>query len=370
MPDLAKRETIFAAALIALILGVFVLFYKLIAPFFTPIAWAVILVVTVNPLHQKIQARVRPRGLAAFISTFGVALLILGPATYLIVTLFGEAARLYDWLQGNWTSDTIRVLASRIDPIIQTLAAKLEGLIDLSKVDFQTIAINMLGKLTKFIADHGSATLANLGKVALQFLMMLLTMYYLFKDGSTLFDKVKSSIPLPEARSDAMLTHITDVVRATIHGGLVVAGLQGFLGGILFLILGLPSPALWGAVMGFFALIPLLGAFVVYVPAAIILFAGGFYWKGTILLAVGIGLVSQIDNVLRPLLISGRTQLHPLLLFFAFAGGVSVFGLLGLVLGPVVAALFVGIFEVYRMAIKPPEGADRTPETAAPPGTP
>jgi predicted PurR-regulated permease PerM len=366
MPDLAKRETIFGAALIALIIGVFVLFYKLMVPFFAPIAWAVILVISVHPFHRRIQARVRPLGLAALISTLGVALLILGPATYLIATLFGEAARLYTWLQGNWTSDTIRAMAVRIDPIIRTLAAKLEGLIDLSQVNFQSIAADMLGKLTKFIADHGTATLANLGKLALQFLMMLLTMYYLFKDGGTLVDKVKSSIPLPGPRADAMLTHITDVVRATIYGGLAIAGLQGFLGGLLFLIVGLPSPVLWGAVMAFFALIPLLGAFVVYVPAAFILFASGAYVKGMILLVVGVAVVSQIDNFLRPLIISGRTQLHPLLLFFAIAGGVSVFGLLGLVLGPVVAALFVGIFEVYRMTINPPE-VDEDAEAAPPP---
>lgn len=353
MPELIRREYIFAAALFALIVGVFVLFFKLIIPFFAPIAWAVIFVVTVHPAHRRLQHLVRSRGLAAFLSTVAVAILILGPATYLIITLLGEAGRLYQWLQVNWASQTISVLAERVDPIIRTLQERLQGVIDLSKVDFQTIALNFVGKVTNIIAVRGTATLADIGKVALQFLMMLLTMYYLFKDGSLLFEKVRQAVPLPEDRSGSMLNHIADVVRATIYGGLVVAAIQGTLGGLLFLILGLPSPVLWGSVMGFFALIPLLGAFVVYIPAALILFASGAYIKAFILLAVGIGVVSQIDNVLRPLLISGRTQLHPLLLFFAIAGGVSVFGLLGLVLGPVAAALFIGIFEVYRMAISP-----------------
>lgn len=357
MPDLSiKREYIFFAALLALIVFVFVLFYKLIVPFFAPIAWAVIFVVTCNPAHQWLAARVRPRGLAAFISTAAVAILILGPSIWLVVTLVGEARNLYEWIQsGTWTSEAIAELAHRIDPVIQTLGEKLGGFVDLSKWDFQSVALNFIGKLSKWIVDNTTATLANVGKFALQFLMMLLTMYYLFKDGAPLFASVRDSIPLPAERSRAMLAHVTDVVRATIYGGLVVAAIQGTLGGILFLALGLPSPVLWGAVMAFFALIPLLGAFVVYIPAAIILFAGGAVVKGIILLVLGTLVVSQIDNFVRPLLISGRTQMHPLLLFFSITGGVSVFGLLGLVLGPVVAALFVALFEVYRMTLQTPE---------------
>jgi len=359
MPEpFIKREWLFLAALLTFIIGVFVLFYKLIVPFFAPIAWAVILVVTCNPAHQWLAVRIRSRGLAALLSTIAVAILILGPAVWLVMTLVGEARNLYEWIQsGELTSQTISELASRIDPFIESLGKKLGGFIDISKWDFQTVAFNLVGKLSKWIIDNTTATLANIGKVALQFLMMLLTMYYLFKDGAPLVESVKSSIPLPQARAGQMMSHVTDVVRATIYGGLVVAAIQGALGGVLFWILGLPSPALWGAVMGFFALIPLLGAFVVYIPAALILLAGGFYVKAVILLAVGIGLVSQIDNVLRPALISGRTQMHPLLLFFSIAGGVSVFGLLGLVLGPVVAALFVSLFEVYRIAIRSPESS-------------
>lgn len=357
MPDpVIKREWIFLAALLAFIVSVFVLFYKLIVPFFAPIAWAVVFVVTCIPAHHWLAARVRPRGLAAFISTAAVAILILGPSVWLILTLVGEARNLYDWIQtGELTSQTISELASRIDPFIQDLSRKLGGFIDLSKWDFQSVAINFVGKISKWIVDNTTATLTNVGKVALQFLMMLLTMYYLFKDGGPLYESVKSSIPLPGERAGEMLSHVTDVVRATIYGGLVVAAIQGTLGGLLFWILGLPSPVLWGAVMGFFALIPLLGAFVVYIPAALVLLAGGSYIKAIILLAIGIGLVSQIDNVLRPMLISGRTQMHPLLLFFSIAGGVSVFGLLGLVLGPVIAALFIALLEVYRIALRAPE---------------
>lgn len=118
--------------------------------------------------------------------------------------------------------------------------------------------------------------------------------------------------------------------------------------------------------MGFLSLIPFLGAFLVYIPAAIIFILGGAYIKGLVLLIFGIGVVSQIDNFLRPLLISGRTEMHPLLLFFSIAGGLSVFGLLGLVMGPVIAAVFVAIFDLYRMALhQDPVKADQPATEAA-----
>jgi predicted PurR-regulated permease PerM len=351
-----KREWVFLAALLAFVVCIFVLFYKLIVPFFAPIAWAVIFVVTCYPAHQWLSSRVRTRGLAAFISTAAVAILILGPSIWMMLTLFGEARNLYDWIQtGEWTSHAINDLATRIDPIIQELSHRLSGLIDLSNWDFRSIAGSVVERISRWIVDNTSAGLANVGKVVLQFLMMLLTMYYLFKDGAPLIENVRLSIPLPGKRAEEMLSHVTDVVRATIYGGLVVAAIQGTLGGLLFWAVGLPSPVLWGAVMAFFALIPLLGAFVVYIPAAVVLFAGGSYIKALVLLGVGIGLVSQIDNILRPMLISGKTQMHPLLLFFSIAGGVSVFGLLGLVLGPVIAAIFIALLEVYRIALSTPE---------------
>lgn len=353
-----KREWLFLTALIAFIVAIFILFYKLIVPFFTPIAWAVVMVVTCAPAHHWISKRVRPRGLAALISTTGVALVILGPSIWLIATLVGEVRHMYEWIASEeLTSETIAELGSRIDPFLQSIGEKVGGFVDVSEWNFQTLSANIVGKLSRWIVGNTTATLTNVGKVALQFLMMLLTMYYFFKDGASLGESVKSSIPLPKERAAQMMSHVTNVVRATIYGGLVVAAIQGTLGGLLFWILGLPSPVLWGTVMAFFALIPLLGAFVVYIPAALVLLASGSYIKAIILLALGIGIVSQIDNVLRPMIISGRTRLHPLLLFFSITGGVSVFGLLGLVLGPVIAALFVAMFELYKLALRD------TPET-------
>ena len=186
---------------------------------------------------------------------------------------------------------------------------------------------------------------------------MLVSMYYIFKDGELFKDRLKEAIPLSNKHSEDIMAHVTEVLKAAIFGSLVVAAIQGAIGGMLFLVLGLPSPILWGAVMMFFALIPLLGAFVVYIPAAFVLIADGSYIKAVILLVAGVGIVSQIDNLLRPLLMAGRTKIHPFLLFFAILGGISTFGFVGLVAGPVIAALFVVILNVYRREVGDTIGA-------------
>ncbi|MEW5700992.1 MAG: AI-2E family transporter [Candidatus Zixiibacteriota bacterium] len=352
--ELIKRETVFGVALLAFVVGIVYLFYRIIAPFLVPIAWGSVLVISVYPLHAWLAGKIRRRGLAAAISTTASALLILLPSAYLVATLVDEAVGLYQHLQQGWGAAAVAELSARIDPLIRGWSARLEGVVDLSRWNLQDTILGILGAVSTFAVNHTTAAIANVGRAIFQFLLMLLTMYYLFKDGPALVERVRTSIPLGEIRAAGILEHVTEVVRATIYGGLLVSGIQGALGGCLFWILGLPSPIFWGAVMGFFTLIPLLGAFVIYAPAAVILFLAGAHIKAIILLVVGTLVVSQIDNFLKPMIISGRTAMHPLLLFFAIAGGVAAFGLLGVVLGPVIAAVFVALLNLYRITLREP----------------
>jgi predicted PurR-regulated permease PerM len=354
MAELIKRETLFAAALLLLIALVFALFYRIIAPFFVPIAWAAILVITVQPLHARLCRRFRRPGSSAFLMTILVSVVIIGPLVYLVAALVGEAAGLYAKVQAGLSQQSFEWIDIRNHPLVQGLLKRLEGVIDTSQWNLQNAVANMLKEVSGFVVTNTATFLTNIGRAIFQFVLILLTMYYLFKDGDKLVGQVRESIPLPRDRSGRMLAQVTDVVRATIYGGLAVAAIQGALGGLMFWILGIPSPVFWGTVMGFLSLIPVLGAFIVYIPAALILAFSGSYIKAVILLGLGVGVVSQIDNFLKPMLISGRTHLHPLLLFFSILGGLQVFGFLGLVLGPVVAAVFVGVFELYRGTLREP----------------
>ncbi len=355
MTDIIKRETVFAAAVLALVAGVFWLFFRIMAPFFAPIAWGVILVVTVQPLYVRVRSRIHSKGLSAFLMTLLVALVIIVPLVLLSFALVGEISDLYTRVESMVAAQGAGLMDLNSQPWVQSMTRHLQGLADLSKLDLNKAALDALGKVSSFVVSHTTSLLANIGRTILQFLLVLLTMYYLFKDGGALTEVLSDSIPLPRARSGKILEHITDVVRATIYGGLAVSALQGLLGGIMFGIMGIPSPVFWGVVMMVLTLVPLLGAFLVYLPAGAILILQGSIIKGIILAAWGLGVVSQIDNVLKPMLLSGHTRLHPILLFFSIMGGLQVFGFLGMVLGPVVASVFVAVFDLYRDAIRQPE---------------
>ncbi len=354
MRDIIKRETLFATALLLLVAGVFWLFYRIMAPFFVPLAWGAILVVSVQPLYVRMRTRLGSPGGSALLMAFLVTLVIVVPLVFLTISLVGEVISLYQGVQTEVATRGPEWLNLGIQPLVQGLTQRFEGIIDLSQLNIQSAVLGVLSKISSFVVAHATGVITNMGIAVLQFFLTMMTMYYLFKDGDALLVLIKDSIPLPPSRSEAILAHITNVVRAAIYGGLAVSALQGILGGMMFWILGIPSPVFWGAVMGILTLIPLLGAFVVYLPAGIILAAQGAYIKAIILIVFGLGVVSQIDNFLVPLVLSGRTRLHPLILFFAITGGILVFGFLGIVLGPVVAAVFVAVFDLYRGVLKTP----------------
>ena len=158
---------------------------------------------------------------------------------------------------------------------------------------------------------------------------------------------VRRALPFEDLRRERMIRQTRDLVYASIAAGLVIASLQGLAGGLVFALLGLGAPVFWGVMMGFLALLPFVGTWVVWVPAAIWLIATGQVVKGAVLAVLGATIVGSIDNFLRPAILSGRTQMNGLLMFISLLGGVSVFGLLGLVLGPLVTAIVTGLFEAY-----------------------
>ena len=143
------------------------------------------------------------------------------------------------------------------------------------------------------------------------------------------------------------------MINATIYGGILIAVIQGLLGGLSFWILGIPSPVFWGTAMAFLSFIPLGGTALIWAPAAILLFIQGAFLKGIILLMIGIFIISMVDNFLRPFFVGTRTNIHPLLLLFAVLGGIQVFGMIGLVAGPLIVVLCITIIEIYIQGIKP-----------------
>jgi predicted PurR-regulated permease PerM len=276
-----------------------------------------------------------------------------------------EAADAVAKVNGMYKSGQLDKILAIDLPWIDAVKQKLNQYYDLSKVNLDELIKDSIDRVAGIIFNQTSWLIANATKTIFYFILMVFTMYYFFKDGEAIIGKIKKLMPISPEQVELTFCHLRDVIQATMYGGVVVALIQGLLGGILFAVVGIPSAVFWGAIMAFLSLIPFLGAFIVYVPAGIILLLGGSYIKGIVVIAVGTLVISQSDNVIRPYLISGRTSMHPLMLFFAIMGGIYLFGLLGIVVGPLIAAVFVTLLRIFEFKLHPQEELEAEHEPAA-----
>ncbi|UCG60344.1 MAG: AI-2E family transporter [Candidatus Zixiibacteriota bacterium] len=353
-----KREYILVSLFFLIAAAIFYLFYQLIVPFFIPIAWAAVFAILFFPLYEKLLPIVKYRGLSSLIVCILIIILIIGPVTYLFVALVSEAANAVAKVNAMYKSGELQQMLSIDLPWIEAAKAKLSKYYDLSKINLDQIIKQSMESVSGVILNQTSWLITNATRLVFYFALMVFTMYYFFKDGELVIHKIKRLMPLEVSQINMTFRQLQEVIQATMYGGVVVAMIQGLIGGILFAIVGIPSAVFWGAIMAFLSIIPFVGAFIVYIPAGLILIIGGSYVKGLIVIIIGTVVISQVDNVLRPLLISGRTSMHPLMLFFTILGGIYIFGLLGIVLGPLIAAVFITLLKIFEFKLHPEAGAD------------
>jgi predicted PurR-regulated permease PerM len=222
--------------------------------------------------------------------------------------------------------------------------------VDLSKVASQEAIAERLKGVSGAIASRTLGFVGGVVGFIVEVFFVIFTMYYLFRDGERLRAAAYDMMPLSGPQAREILDRTGEVIGASVYGVLVIAVIQGVLGGLAFWVLGLPSPLLWGVVMVFLSMIPMLGAFIVWVPAAIYLVLTGHWAKAVMLAVWGALVIGSVDNFLRPKLVGERTRLHELLVFFSVLGGLQVFGVLGIVLGPVIVAITIALLDVLRHA--------------------
>ena len=348
-----KREYILISLFFLIASVFFYLFYKLIIPFFAPISWAAVFVIIFFPLYERILTKVKSKGMTSMLMCLFIIILIIGPIAYLFAALVGEAisavTKVNEMIK---TGEMDKYLAFDL-PWIETIKMKLSDYYDFSKVNLDQLVKESIENVSAVILNQTSWLIANTTRMFFYFALMIFTMYYFFKDGEQIVHKVKRLMPLTPNQISVTFSQLRDVIQATMYGGIVVALLQGLLGGIMFAVMGIPSAVFWGVIMAFLAIIPFVGAFIIYVPAGLILIIGGSYIKGILVIAIGSLVISQVDNVVRPYLISGKTSMHPLLLFFTILGGIYLFGLLGIVIGPLIAAVFITLLKIFEFKLHP-----------------
>jgi predicted PurR-regulated permease PerM len=351
-----KREHIFLVFILFLTFLSIYLLYTILSPFLSSIIWAILLAMIFYPLFKKLQRLLKKKEfLSALIMTLLVLIIIVLPFTLLMISLASEVVDVYHRVEEMIKTGQLQAYLERMKglPIFKWILAKLGQYIDLSQTDPLPLLLKNLKQISTFIFNQTTTLLKGFSTFIAGFFFTLLSLYYLFKDGSRFFKGLKEIIPLPSQERDLLIQRFKDMIYATLYGGILIAMIQGLLGGLSFWILGLPSPIFWGTAMALLSFIPIGGTALIWAPAALLLLIGGAILKGLILLGVGVFVISMVDNLLKPFFISSRTNIHPLLLFFAVLGGIQAFGLIGLVAGPLVATLFLTMIEIYIQGTKP-----------------
>jgi len=346
----AQRTQYFATALlVGSSLLIAYLCFRVFLPFLGPTVWATVLAVLLHPLYRPTMRRLRSRSLAAVVLCLLAALIVGVPFFYLISSLPSEIKHAYGKADAALRPGTERPNA---DPRLQqawnrvaeaanragyNLPTELPDILRRGASRFIALVPRLIGEAVEYLFD---------------FALTFLVLFFFLRDGDRLLHWMRDLIPLGQEQTEELFSKIRDVVRATVLGGFAVALAQGTIGGTLFWLLGVPTPLLWGLMMGTLSLVPPLGAWLVWIPAGGILLWQGHLAKGIILLAGGALGISVVDNVLRPIIIGQRTQLPTLLIFFSLLGGLQFFGPVGLIVGPVLVALLIGILEFTRTRVK------------------
>lgn len=336
--DWALQQRIPAVVLLAAICGGLFLSYLLVLPFLPALVWALVLAVLFAPVHRVTESRLKRPSLAAATTVAIVASTVVVPATLLAQRLVTEAASGANLVQFQFEAGTWRRVLEAY-PHIAPIDKWIEEQIDLPAI-FRDFA----AWLTKSAASFVRGSVTQLVGIFLTFYLL----FYFLRDQASASRTLKDLLPLTPAESDRLFGRVVETIHATIYGTLVVAAIQGALGGLMFWWLALPAPLLWGVVMTLLSLVPVLGAFVVWIPAAIYLALDGDWTKATILALWGAGVVGTIDNILRPVLVGNRLELHSVPAFISLIGGLQLFGTSGLVLGPTVVTVTLTLLDIWR----------------------
>ena len=347
----SKRATIvFLSVLLLIVLG---LAFVITQSFLKPFAFAIILAVVFYPLHERILRWNKLRtGSSALLSTLLLILLFAVPSFIIAILAANEALTAAHYLGRRSVEE------GGFPSLVMTLADRpirfVGHWVDLSKYDLRAMVSANAQKVSVWLVGFGANVLSGFARFITETLITFVVVFFLLRDGAQWAYRAGMLLPLTPEQVARLYRNISDTIIANVYGILSVGVVQGTLTGIAMWFVGMPSSLLLGLAAGFASIIPVVGAALVWVPVAIYLLVTGSIWKGVFLLVWGVVVVSSIDNVVRPWVVGGRVELHPLVLLFFIFGGVQAFGFLGLFLGPVVASVLAALFDILRGELKEP----------------
>lgn len=330
-------------ALLALTAVALYVCWLMLLPFVNVLAWASVLVILFYPIHQRLVAMTKRPAWSALLSTVIVIAVIVLPLTLLTLVVAKEIGEVAKNAQ-----EFLRSLLDPRSPAVGWITGRLGRYFDASHLDLQAYLLDRLENISGAIAGRTLGLLGGVVGAVFQVFFTIFTMYYLFRDGDRIYHAMIEAIPLNAAETQKIFDRTHEVIHASVYGVIVIAMVQGTLGGLAFAALGLPSPVVWGVVMFFLSMVPMVGSSVIWAPTAIYLAVSGHWAKALALALLGALVIGTIDNILRPKLVGERARLHELLIFFSVLGGLQIWGPLGLVLGPVMIAITLALFDVFK----------------------
>jgi predicted PurR-regulated permease PerM len=341
-----RNENVQHGFFFLILLLVTLAFLGLIWGFLEPIFWAAVLAVLFHGQQQKIKAVLRGHSsLAALMTIIIILMIVILPLLFMGAAVTREVILLYERISSG-ELESFTGFLRYLEEALPTLTSYVKGLeIDLEDLQkrLSSAALAIGGFFASKAVDIGQNAL----RIALLFVLMFYILFFFLRDGDRLLNILVRALPLGDARERRLLGRFAAVSRATIKGVLVVSVIQGALGGLLFWIVGIGAPVFWGMVMSILSFLPAVGPAVVWVPAGVILIVTGNLFKGIVVLAAGALIIGLIDNLLRPILVGRDTKMPDFLVLLSTIGGLAVFGLSGFVIGPMIAALFLTVWEMF-----------------------
>jgi predicted PurR-regulated permease PerM len=316
------------------------LLYLIMSPFLLPLAWSGVLAIFFYPVYQVLRRRYSANWSAVF-CTLGVTILLIVPALLILVYATREAIDVSAKVRETVASGNTIVPYDLANSVRDRLPESLRD------VDISESLRQGAERAASFLASRVGALLKNLFSFFVNLFILLFALFFIFKDGQAIVGVARHLIPFERDVQEAMLEESRGLIFASVALSLLIAAVQGTLGGVAMALAGISAPVFLGLLIGFCSIIPVVGSALVWVPAALYLGFNGHWGKALMVLAISGGIAGIADNLLRPLLLRNRTKLNDLLIFISILGGLDVFGLLGLILGPTIVAAALGVLRVY-----------------------
>lgn len=323
-----------------------VAFCLLLLPFYTAILWAVILAIVFHPVQLFLVRRLNGRqGVAALLSVLMCICLVIVPVVIILASIAQEGTSLYQQVSSEEFD-----LQGRVARFASAVPSFIERWTPIKLGSFPDLRDKFSGALLQ-ASQTMAGRVFNVGETTLSFFIgsgvMLYLLFFLFRDGEKLISAIRRALPLNDDYSRQFLEKFTSVINATVRGNVIIAIIQGTIGGLTFWLLGIEAPLLWGVVMTFFSMLPAIGAAFVWGPAALFLIFSGAWLKGVILVLVGLLIIGLIDNLLRPPLVGRDAKLPDYVVLVSTVGGMALFGINGFIVGPLIAALFISVWSLF-----------------------